>query len=114
MSKLVLTSDHKIKVIEMTKTFMWDFDLEFDGDYLVYSHKEDTNKKGEVYWLDHIIFHLAKKVLKKDDTALMLFRNSCLSELSKVDSWSHPINYLFNRWTVNEQKKVTKKEVING
>lgn len=112
MSKLVLTSDHKLKVIDMTKSFMWDFNLDFDGEFLTYQHKTDTEKVGKVYWLDHVIFHLAKKVLKKNDIELMLFRNTCLSELSKVDSFSHPVVYLYNRWSLNESRKVNKKELV--
>ncbi len=106
MSKLVLTDVHKAMLVEMTKSVMYEYEITVDTDNnLCYYHKELPNKDGKIAWLEHVVFHLAKKILRRDDNLLMLFRNSCLAELSKVDAWSHPVIFLYDRYKLSLIKK---------
>ena len=107
MSKVNLTQDHKIKLIQMTEFIMYDYDVGInDYNEVHYQHKQNPEKQGEIYWLEHVIYHLAKKILNKEDIAINMFRTSCLNHIMEVNSQIHPINYLYERYKrYTEMKK---------
>lgn len=110
MSKVNLTQDHKIKLIQMTEFIMYDYDVGVnDYNEVHYQHKQNPEKQGEIYWLEHVIYHLAKKILKRDDSSIMQFHTRCLSNIFPADHVYHPINYLYERHRRN--KEAEKKQL---
>ena len=110
MSKVNLTQDHKIKLIQMTEFIMYDYDIGVnDYNEVHYQHKQNPEKQGEIYWLEHVIYHLAKKILKRDDSSIMQFHTRCLSNIFPADHVYHPINYLYERHRRN--KEAEKKQL---
>lgn len=104
MSKVSLTQDHKIKLIQMTEFIMYDYDVGVnDYNEVHYQHKQNPEKQGEIYWLEHVIYHLAKKILNRDDSSIMQFHTRCLSNIFPVDHVYHPINYLYERYRRNKE-----------
>lgn len=105
-NKLDLTEDHKQKLIQMTEFVMYEYDIKigFDGN-LNYYHKTDPEKDGVIYWLEHVIYHLAKKILNRDDSAILQFHISCLTTMFGENSPHHPINYLYERYMRNKAAK---------
>ena len=110
MSKVNLTQDHKIKLIQMTEFIMYDYDIGVnDYNEVHYQHKQNPEKQGEIYWLEHVIYHLAKKILKRDDSSIMQFHTRCLSNIFPNDHAYHPIMYLYERYRRN--KEAEKKQL---
>ena len=110
MSKVNLTQDHKIKLIQMTEFIMYDYDVGVNEyNEVHYQHKQNPEKQGEIYWLEHVIYHLAKKILKRDDSSIMQFHTRCLSNIFPADHVYHPINYLYERHRRN--KEAEKKQL---
>jgi hypothetical protein len=108
MSKVTLTEDHRLKVVEMTKFIMYEYDVSIDNTtspFIHYQHKTDTDKKGKIYWLEHLVYHIAKKILNRDDSALLMFRTCCLSNIMPIDSPHHPVLYLYERYRRNKEAK---------
>jgi hypothetical protein len=106
MSKVNLTQDHKIKLIQMTEFIMYDYDVGInDYNEVHYQHKQNPEKQGEIYWLEHVIYHLAKKILNRDDSAILQFHVSCLTIIFSENSPCHPINYLHERYMRNKIAK---------
>lgn len=104
MSKVNLTQDHKIKLIQMTEFIMYDYDVGVnDYNEVHYQHKQNPEKQGEIYWLEHVIYHLAKKILNRDDSSIMQFHTRCLSNIFPVDHPFHPIMYLYERYRRNKE-----------
>ena len=104
MSKVNLTQDHKIKLIQMTEFIMYDYDVGVnDYNEVHYQHKQNPEKQGEIYWLEHVIYHLAKKILNRDDSSIMQFHTRCLSNIFSVDHPFHPIMYLYERYRRNKE-----------
>jgi hypothetical protein len=108
MSKVALTEDHRFKLVEMTRFVMYQYDISIDDDtspFIYYEHKTDTDKKGKIYWLEHIVYHIAKKILNRDDNAIMLFKNCCLTNIMPSNSPHHPIIYLYERYKRNKEAR---------
>lgn len=104
MSKVNLTQDHKIKLIQMTEFIMYDYDVGVnDYNEVHYQHKQNPEKQGEIYWLEHVIYHLAKKILNRDDSSIMQFHTRCLSNIFPNDHTFHPIMYLYERYRRNKE-----------
>lgn len=104
MSKVNLTQDHKIKLIQMTEFIMYDYDVGVnDYNEVHYQHKQNPEKQGEIYWLEHVIYHLAKKILNRDDSSIMQFHTRCLSNIFPSDHPFHPIMYLYERYRRNKE-----------
>lgn len=104
MSKVNLTQDHKIKLIQMTEFIMYDYDVGVnDYNEVHYQHKQNPEKQGEIYWLEHVIYHLAKKILNRDDSSILQFHTRCLSNIFPVDHPYHPIMYLYERYRRNKE-----------
>ena len=104
MSKVNLTQDHKIKLIQMTESIMYDYDVGVNEyNEVHYQHKQNPEKQGEIYWLEHVIYHLAKKILNRDDSSIMQFHTRCLSNIFPADHVYHPINYLYERHRRNKE-----------
>lgn len=104
MSKVSLSEDHKIKLIQMTEFIMYDYDVGVnDYNEVHYQHKQNPEKQGEIYWLEHVIYHLAKKILNRDDSSIMQFHTRCLSNIFPVDHPYHPIMYLYERYRRNKE-----------
>lgn len=105
-NKLDLTEDHKIKLIQMTEFVMYEYDISITPNKMLhYEHREDPSKDGSVYWLEHVIFHLAKKILNRDDSAILQFHISCLTTMFGETSPHHPIMYLYERYMRNKATK---------
>jgi hypothetical protein len=106
MSKVSLTEDHKQKLIQMTEFIMYDYDVGInDFNEVFYQHKQNPEKQGEIYWLEHVIYHLAKKILNRDDSAILQFHVSCLTTIFNESNPFHPINYLHERYMRNKVAK---------
>ena len=104
MSKVNLTQDHKIKLIQMTEFIMYDYDVGVnDYNEVHYQHKQNPEKQGEIYWLEHVIYHLAKKILNRDDSSIMQFHTRCLSNIFFFFYPFHPIMYLYERYRRNKE-----------
>jgi len=108
MSKITVTEDQRLKLVEMTKFIMYEYDISIDSDtspFIHYKHKEEQDRIGSIYWLEHLIYHISKKILNKDDSAIMMFRTCCLSHITTIDSPHNPINYLYERYRRNKEAK---------
>ena len=105
MSKVSLSEDHKIKLIQMTESIMYDYNISItENNEVYYEHKTNgENKWGRIYWLEHVIYHLAKKILNRDDSSIMQFHTRCLSNIFPVDHPYHPIMYLYERYRRNKE-----------
>jgi hypothetical protein len=105
MSKVIINQEHVKKIKQMTKFIMYDYTIEMSEDnYVIYTH-QDPNKSGEIYWLEHVVYHLAKKILNRDDASILQFHISCLTTIFNETSPFHPINYLYERFIRNKENK---------
>lgn len=108
MSKISFNEDHKIKLIQMTEFIMYDYDIEINSNNEIqYQHKRDSTKSGSIYWLEHVIFHLAKKILNRDDSSILQFHTRCLTNIFPENGSTnpfHPINYLYDRYKKNKEQ----------
>jgi len=104
MSKVNLTQDHKIKLIQMTEFIMYDYDVGVnDYNEVHYQDKHHPENHPEIYWIEHVIYHLAKTILNRDDSSIMQFHTRCISNIFPNDRPFHPIMYLYERYRRNKE-----------
>lgn len=111
MSKVTITEDHKWMLVEMTKSNMFDYNITIDDDNFIHYQHKSLDKSGKIYWLEHVIYHLSKKILNKEDVAINMFRTSCLNHIMDVNSLVHPINYLYERYKRHIEMKKQQLEL---
>jgi hypothetical protein len=103
MYNSTITSEHRSKLVQMTSFVMYEFEVSMSGDTVTLLHKTDVRKHITTHWLEQVMFHLAKKIIEKEDSAIMMFLTTCCLKVPTDDS-NHPINYLYERYIRNREQ----------
>lgn len=102
MNNLALNGELRSKLVRMTSFIMYEYDVGMNGDILWYQHKTEETKCGKVHWLEQVMYHLAEKILDRDDLSRMMFLTTCCLSIP-VNESTHPINYLYTRYIRNKE-----------